>query len=344
MYGLEQQSTNETANLKAGDPTPAAPAEAEITGYTLTWQPATNATVSADATYIAQYTANAYTTTYYDGVNVLDLAPANYTYGTGVSLPASAGAKTGYTFDGWYDNAGLAGDPVTAVAANETGNQTFYAKYTADTYTITFVNEIGADPAAVDYTIASGEIVLPTATTSNEGVQFAGWTNNTYTTAITNFTPTAENLATFTLYAKWEETGSGSFDGGDGASFTIDPSTQATIEAVLPAGKTLSDAVSTGSSLTYAQAYALGLLNTSTGDVADLDATIELKDGKVVVGLTTDPLAAYTITLKVYEKSSLTDQWPASPTQTYTVGSETAFTPAAGASNFYKTEVTISNK
>lgn len=320
-----------------------APAAPTKTGYTFVdWTPSTNTAITANTNFYPTWSANSYTITYYDGENVLDLAPASYTYGTGVTLPASAGAKTGYTFDGWYDNAGLTGDPVTAVAASETGNQTFYAKYTADTYTITFVNEIGADPASTNYTIESGAITLPTATTENMGVQFDGWTNGTYTTATNIFTPSAANLADFTLYAAWSSTGSSGFDGGDGNSFTIDPGAVATVETAT--GHQMTDTVA-GTDMTYAQAYALGLVNESTGAVDELDATIEIKDGKVVVGLSSTPLN-YTITLKVYEKSSLTAaSWTLKAT--YTLGSDTAttgFTPSAGGTNFYKTEVSISNK
>ena len=73
------------------------------------------------------------------------------------------------------------------------------------TYTITFVAEGGTvDPASTNYTINSGTIDLPTAAHSGGvGLQFGGWTNETITTAITQFTPSAGNLSNFTLYAKW---------------------------------------------------------------------------------------------------------------------------------------------
>ena len=140
---------------------------------------------------------------------------------------------------------------------------------------------------------------------------------------------------------------SSGFDGGDGATFNIPPATQAALEAVLPSGKALSDVADAASGLTYAQAYALGLMDETTGDVEDLKATIEVVGGKVKVSLDATANAAYTVTLKVYEKASLSDEWPASPKTTYTLGNEgDGFTPGSGSApaGFYKVEVSVSNQ
>ena len=135
------------------------------------------------------------------------------------------------------------------------------------------------------------------------------------------------------------------FDGGDGATFNIPDATQTALAAVLPSGKTLADVADAASGMTYAQAYALGLLNETTGDVEDLNATIEIVGGKVKVSLDATAGAAYTVTLKVYEKASLTAAWPATATQTYTLGNEgDGFTPGSATAGFYKVEVSISNK
>jgi hypothetical protein len=139
------------------------------------------------------------------------------------------------------------------------------------------------------------------------------------------------------------------FDGGaSGATFSIPAETQATIAPVLETlGKELADVADTASGMTYAQAYALGLLNTTTGDVDDLNATIEVVGDKVKVSLDTTVGSAYTVTLKVYEKASLTAAWPVSPTQTYALGSATetnGFTPVSDEAGFYKVEVVITDK
>ncbi len=50
--------------------------------------------------------------------------------GDTVTVPEGP-TRAGYTFGGWYDNEALSGDPVTAISANATGDQTYWAKWTA---------------------------------------------------------------------------------------------------------------------------------------------------------------------------------------------------------------------
>ena len=57
-----------------------------------------------------------------------------YTYGTGAVLPAAEDiTREGYRFDGWYADSSFSGSPITEIAAAETGNKTFYAKWTRNT-------------------------------------------------------------------------------------------------------------------------------------------------------------------------------------------------------------------
>lgn len=57
-----------------------------------------------------------------------------YTYGTGAVLPTADDiTREGYRFDGWYADSSFSGLPVTEISATETGNKTFYAKWTENT-------------------------------------------------------------------------------------------------------------------------------------------------------------------------------------------------------------------
>ena len=57
-----------------------------------------------------------------------------YTYGTGAVLPtANDMTREGYRFDGWYADSSFSGSPITEISATETGNKTFYAKWTRNT-------------------------------------------------------------------------------------------------------------------------------------------------------------------------------------------------------------------
>ena len=52
-----------------------------------------------------------------------------YTEGTGATLPTDV-TKNNYTFGGWYDNSELTGDAMEAISPSETGDKTYWAKWT----------------------------------------------------------------------------------------------------------------------------------------------------------------------------------------------------------------------
>lgn len=57
-----------------------------------------------------------------------------YTYGTGAVLPtANDITREEYRFDGWYADGSFSSSPITEISATETGNKTFYAKWTKNT-------------------------------------------------------------------------------------------------------------------------------------------------------------------------------------------------------------------
>lgn len=58
-----------------------------------------------------------------------------YTEGTGATLPTDV-TRDGYTFGGWYDNADLSGEPVTAISADATGDKEYWAKWIGDDNTV----------------------------------------------------------------------------------------------------------------------------------------------------------------------------------------------------------------
>ena len=124
-------------------------------------------------TYTITVTQPPKSITYKDGNNTINgLSPTQYTPGTATALAASA-TKTGYTFVNWYDNDGLAGDPVTEVSASETENKTYWAKWNLVDYTITYHNVTGSLTPAT-YNIETSTITLPTPEVG-EGETFVGW-------------------------------------------------------------------------------------------------------------------------------------------------------------------------
>ena len=132
-------------------------------------------TVTEDVTYYAQFSdsVNTYQITYENVSGATNGNPASYTYGTSVTLQAPA--KSGHSFDGWYDNAECTGDAVSEISATETGNKTFYAKWTPIPYTVSWDANGGTltgsyTSGTVDYGTA---IIEPTPT--REGYTFIGW-------------------------------------------------------------------------------------------------------------------------------------------------------------------------
>ena len=96
----------------------------------------------------------------------------SYTYGTGATLPTNV-TKTGYTFAGWFTTDALTGTAVTTISTTDSGNKTFYAKWNAIEYTITYNVNGGTSVTNNTYTIEDATITL--STTTKTGYTFVGW-------------------------------------------------------------------------------------------------------------------------------------------------------------------------
>ena len=174
--------------------------------YTFTgWSPEPSE-VTENVTYTAQFSdsLNTYNITYNlnNGTNAPD-NPSRYTYGTAVTLADPT--RTGYTFGGWFTNSDFSGTAVTEIPADATEAKTFYAKWTANKYDVTFdLNYEGAvtpESKTVTYDGTYGDLPTPT----RPGYKFLGWfTDLTGTDKVT-----ADNkvsiTAAQTLYAHWSE-------------------------------------------------------------------------------------------------------------------------------------------
>ena len=122
-------------------------------------------------------------------------------------LPAS---RNGYTFEGWYDNPGFSGAPITAFPAMDAAAKTFYAKWSApNNYTVTYSLNDGTPaghPATNPNTVTSYTVLDPNVTlapATRTGYDFEGWYDNAALsgTPITGFP--ASDAANKHFYAKW---------------------------------------------------------------------------------------------------------------------------------------------
>ena len=163
--------------------------------------------VPADVTTLTvQWTAPTYAVTLNTGGGTINSGNVTeYTYGVGATLPTDV-TRTGYTFKGWYDNEGLTGNPVTAIGGAETGNKEYWAKWEANTYTVTLNTNGGTINSGnvTGYTYGVGA-TLPTADDMTyTGYTFKGWYDNE---GLTGFPVTAisdTETGNKEYWAKWE--------------------------------------------------------------------------------------------------------------------------------------------
>ena len=120
-----------------------------------------------------------------------------------ITLPTPS--KTGYTFDGWYFESDFSGTKQTQITKGSTGNKTYFAKWTANQYTIKWdANGGTVDPTSSTYIYDGDPVVLPTP--KREGYTFNGWfTASSGGERITDVGKENKPTSNVTYYAHWAE-------------------------------------------------------------------------------------------------------------------------------------------
>ncbi len=175
-----------------------------------------------------------YTITYHnvDEATNPNSNPSSYTVES-VTIQLSDPSRTGYTFAGWYASSNYSGTAVTEIPHGSTGTKALYAKWTANTYTVSFNSNDQAIQNPNDQAFIFGDAYanLPTPAKT-----YYGHTWNTVQdgsgTTISNATlvSIAEN---HTLYAQWAPTpytitytlNNGQNHASNPASYTIETDT-----------------------------------------------------------------------------------------------------------------------
>ena len=122
-------------------------------------------------------------------------------YGLTATKPDPAPTKTGYTFDGWY-----LGDEKYDFSAAVEQNIALTAKWTLNTYTVTFDPNGGNELAEADKTkaVKIGEAYGELPTPTRKGYNFAGWYTEAEEGTVVTADTTVSAMTDHTLYAHWE--------------------------------------------------------------------------------------------------------------------------------------------
>ena len=185
------------------------------------WSPGETTTVTAGRyLFSATWSAQTSTITFNGNNNSSGSAPASGTYvtdGTAYVIPGNTGSLTriGYTFSGWNTASNGTGvDYPAGVGAtySSIGNLPLFAKWQANTYTITYNGNgatSGSAPANGSYlTGAASPYTVSTnsGTLAKTGFSFDGWYTTSTGTGGTGYVAGTDTLTTtsdITLFAKW---------------------------------------------------------------------------------------------------------------------------------------------
>lgn len=157
----------------------------------------------------AQWKLTDYKITYYlKGGNNHPNNPTTYNYKTGVTLGSPS--RTGYTFAGWYTDKNYKTKSAT-IKQGSSGNKAFYAKWTANKYTIVYNRNGGTGTAIANQTGREYDktYTLAKNTYKRTGYTFVGWntkadgSGTTYKNGASVKNLTTKNGGKVTLYATW---------------------------------------------------------------------------------------------------------------------------------------------
>jgi uncharacterized repeat protein (TIGR02543 family) len=111
-----------------------------------------------------------------------------------------------YDFQGWYEDNGFTGSPVTSIPASSTGNKTFYAKWTATDYGITYELYGGTAGAGTPTSYTVEDLPVSLVNPTRTDYAFKGWyENSTFTGSPVTSIP-AGSTGDKDFYAKWLST------------------------------------------------------------------------------------------------------------------------------------------
>ena len=169
--------------------------------------------IKGTVTYYAYVTRStkSYTHTFNaNGGGTVSPATITKAYNTALgTLPTVS--RTGYTFVGWFDTSAASGGTQATTTTKVTGTKTWYARWSINSYTLTFNPNGGNTPSTTtitkEYNTAVG--TLPTCTRNADNTYtyaFAGWFDTSASSGGTQLTTATKVTSNKTWYARWTST------------------------------------------------------------------------------------------------------------------------------------------
>ena len=163
----------------------------------------------------AKWTPITYTVVYHgNGATGGSTAASSHTYDSAKALTANGFSKTGHSFAGWAtsESGGVSysnGQSVSNLSSTNGGTVNLYAKWTANTYTITYnANGGSGAPTATTYTYDPNRNTnLSGSVPSREYYTFTGWSQSAGGPATYSAGQawSRGNASNYTLYAQWRK-------------------------------------------------------------------------------------------------------------------------------------------
>ncbi|WP_427071411.1 InlB B-repeat-containing protein [Lysinibacillus fusiformis] len=157
-----------------------------------------NSNITGNMKIYAKWNAQMYTVSFNtDGGSAV--SDQSVAYGEKASAPTPAPTKAGYTFEGWYTDAGHT--QVYDFTNVITENTTIYAKWNAQTYTVSF-NTDGGSTVSHQSVAHGGKANKPTSVPTKAGYTFGGWYSSNTLEKLFDF-ESGSITRNMTIYAKW---------------------------------------------------------------------------------------------------------------------------------------------
>ena len=161
----------------------------------------TKYTTAGNSTLYAHWNLTTYSISYTLNGGSISGQPTSYNVNTATfTLPAPT--RTGYSFTGWTGSNGTTAQKSVSIAKNSTGNKSYTANWSLNTYTISYNLDGGSiSGQKTSYDVTTDTFTLPTPT--KNGYTFAGWTGTGLSSATRSVSVTKGSTGNRTYTATW---------------------------------------------------------------------------------------------------------------------------------------------